>query len=274
MYPLNCKFGEEKVDDKAVTKRVLKKFGFRVIKGKVFYISHPRSDKTIKPADRPTAAPKYAQKITYPVFVKPNSGSRGSNARIIFNETGLKNHIKKMKVDRVGAFVVEKFTQRPEYRIFIVAGKVQFMYKKQRMSITGTGEHTIDELLEKSSLVPDEEFLGKLLRKEKKTKKTVLDTDHELVLQETSNVSLGAEITDYRERIPKEIHKWAHRLYETTGLEVFGVDVFAKGRWDEPSQYLIIEANSCPALSGIYNKGHKEKALKIWRIIMKRFFTK
>jgi D-alanine-D-alanine ligase-like ATP-grasp enzyme len=179
-----------------------------------------------------------------------------------------------MKDDGVKSFIVEKFTQRPEYRIFVVAGKVQFMYRKQRMSITGTGLHTIAELLEKSAHIPDSKFLNQLLKKEKKTTKTVLDNDHELVLQETSNISLGAEIKDYKDRIPKEINKWTHRLYQTTGLEVFGIDVFTKGAWNEPSQYLIIEVNSSPALSGIYNSVDKEKALKIWRVIMKRFFTR
>ena len=112
----------------------------------------------------------------------------------------------------------------------------------------------------------------KLLKNQKKTRESILSSNHELVLQETSNISLGAEIKDYRERIPKEVDKWAKRLYNTIGLEVFGVDVFSKGDWDEANKYLIIEINSCPALSGIYHAGHKEKVYKIWKLIMQRFF--
>ncbi len=274
MYPTNYKFGEHLVDDKAVTKRVLKKFGFRVIKGKAFHIAPPYKQAiTIKQADRVPAAYKYAKNITYPVFVKPNSGSRGLHARLIFNESAFKKHVATMKADKVKSFIVEKFTQRPEYRIFVVGGKAQFMYRKQRVSITGTGTHTIDELIELSNHIPDEEFLGQLLRNQKKTRNTVLSSDHELVLQETANISLGAEIIDYREKIPKSIDKWTNRLYQTVGLEVFGVDVFTKGEWDEPNQYLIIEVNSSPALSGIYNKGHQEKVYKIWQRIMTKFFV-
>lgn len=274
MYPLNPKFSEKLVDNKGVAKRVLKKFGFRVIKGKVFHISSPNRSATIKPGDKIADAYKYAKNITYPVFVKPNAGSRGSFARIIFNEKGFREHVKLMRANQVKSFIVEKFTQRPEYRIFVVAGKVQFMYRKQRMSITGTGKHTISELLEQSPHEPDEKFLNQMLRNRKKKRTSILKSDDEIVLQETSNISLGAQITDYRERIPKEINQWTDRLYRTLGLEVYGVDVFTKSAWDEPSQYLIIEVNSSPALSGIYNKGHKEKALRIWRTIMKRFFTR
>lgn len=273
MYPINYKFGEHLVDDKAVTKRFLKKFGFRVIKGKPFYLKKPLSDSgQIKNSDNVRAAYAYAKKISYPVFVKPNSGSRGKNARIIFNETGFKKHVATMRADGVISFLVEKFTDRPEYRLFVVGGKVEFMYRKQRMTITGTGKHTVQELLHAQQIKPDQKFINSMLKKEKKTMKSVLSTDQQITLQETANISLGASIVDYREKVPREVDRWANRLYRTMGLEVFGVDVFAKGDWDEPAKYLIIEINSSPALSGIYSKGHKEKVFKIWRKIMKKYF--
>lgn len=273
MYPVNPKFAEHLVDDKAVTKRVLKKFNFRVIKGKLFYIKTP-STASILPKDRVSAAYAYAKKITYPVFVKPNNGSRGANARIIFTEQALKSHIKKMRDDGVASFLIEKVTERPEYRIFVVDGKVQFMYRKKRVSVTGTGVHTIAELIAEMKVQPDAEYLGRVLKKANKTKDCVLDAEKELILQETANISLGAEITEYREKVPKTIDVWANRLYKTTGLEVFGVDVFTKGTWDEPNKYLIIEINSNPALSGIYAKGHRDRAYHIWGLIMKKFFKK
>ncbi len=275
MYPTNPKFAEQLADDKAVTKRFLKKFGFRIIKGKLFYISNPFSDREpVRAQDSIKAAYEYAKKIGYPVFVKPNSGSRGANARIIFNQAGLKRHITNMKTDEVPAFLIEKFTVRPEYRVFVVGGKVQFMYRKQRITITGTGKHTIQELLAEQNYQPDQEYLNGLLKKERKTISSVLDTNHELTMQETANISLGAKITDYREKVPKKIHAWANQLFRTTGLEVFGVDIFTKGNWDDPDNYLIIEINSNPALSGIYAKGNKEHAYYIWSLIMKKFFAK
>ncbi|MEM9336522.1 MAG: hypothetical protein AAGA35_01535 [Patescibacteria group bacterium] len=273
MYPTNNKFADHLVDDKAVTKRFLKKFGFRVIRGKAFFLKKPLEDAgPIKSSDNVRAAYSYAKKISYPVFVKPNSGSRGKNARIIFNESGFKKHVATMKKDGVISFLVEKFTERPEYRLFVVGGKVEFIYRKQRMTITGTGKHTIQELLQLHEAEPDEKFIKGMLKKEKKTLKTVLDEKYEIALQETSNISLGAMITDYREKVPREVDRWANRLYRTMGLGVFGVDVFAKGDWDEPAKYLIIEINSSPALAGIYSKGHREKVFKIWRKIMKKYF--
>jgi len=271
MYPTNPKFAEQLADDKTATKRFLKKFGFRVIKGKIFYTA---KSTPIREEDTVKAAYAYADRINYPVFVKPNSGSRGANARIIFNQAGLKRHITAMKNDGVPAFMIEKFTVRPEYRIFVVGGKVQFMYRKQRVTITGTGKHTIQELLAEQNYQPNQEYLNGLLKSQRKTISSVLTTNHELTMQETANISLGARITDYQERVPKKIDIWANNLSRTTGLDVFGVDIFTKGNWDEPEKYLIIEINSNPALSGIYGKGHKEHAYRIWSLIMKKFFAR
>lgn len=274
MYPTNPKFAEHLADDKAVTKRFLKKFGFRVIKGKQFYIES-QSNKTvpIQSKDKSTVAYKYADQISYPVFVKPNSGSQGTNARIIFNKSGLKRHISHMRTHNVESFLVEKFTPRPEYRIFVVGGKVQFMYKKQRVTITGTGTHTIQELLRQKEFQPDSTYLKELLKKEKKNISSVLEADQELFMQETANISLGSEIVEYKDKVPRQVHLWAKRLHDTIGLDVFGVDIFTKGEWDEPSNYLIIEINSNPALSGIYNAVQKDKTYKIWKKIMQRFFN-
>lgn len=274
MYPTNPKFAEHLADDKAVTKRFLKKFNFRVIRGKLFYTTDKTTGSTpILEKNRATAALPYAKEIGFPVFVKPNSGSRGENARIIFNQTGLQRHIKHLRTDGVTSFLVEKFTARPEYRIFVVNGQVQFMYRKERMTITGTGKHTVQELLTAKKFTPDKVYLTNLLRREKKTISSVLPNNHELMMQETANISLGAKITDYRDKVPKRINDWTNRLFQTTGLKVFGVDIFTKGAWDDPSQYLIIEINSNPALSGIYSKGHKAKAYKIWEQIMKTYFN-
>lgn len=275
MYPINPKFAEHLADDKSVTKRFLKKFGFRVIRGRKFHITSPGLISAgIKASDTILASYKYAKKINYPVFVKPNSGSRGANARIIFNQAGLKRHIVNLSKDKVVSFLIEKFTVRPEYRIFVVNGKVQFMYRKQRVTITGTGKHTIQELLAEQNFQPDKEYLHSLLKKERKTISSVLASRHELFMQETANISLGAKITEYRDVVPKNVHAWANSLYKTTGLGVFGVDIFTKGAWDDPKNYLIIEINSNPALSGIYVKGQKDKAYKIWKTIMESFFKK
>jgi len=274
MYPTNYKFAESLVDDKATTKKILKRFGFRIIKGKRFYISSTKGGNQIKPEHRYTAAYKYAEEITYPVFVKPNNGSRGFNARIIFTENGLKSHIKKMRNDKVGSFLVEKFTQRPEYRLFIVNGRVKFMYRKKRISITGTGKHTIKELIELLNVPHDKTLLKNILKTKNKTESTVLRKRHEVLLQETGNISQGAEIINYTEKVPKNVALWAKKLYQTTGLNVFAVDFFTKGKISEPEKYLIIEINSSPALSGIFNLGHKDRAVEIWGEIMKTFFTK
>lgn len=272
-YPLNPKFAEFLVSNKAVCKRVLKKFGFRIIKGKQFYISSLNTQK-IRQADRASAAAAYAEKIGYPVFVKPNSGSLGKNAKIVTHKSALQQHIKTMREDLVPSFLVEKFTNRPEYRIFAVEGKVQYMYRKKRMTVTGTGEHTVHELISLLGVHIDVTALKNLLHMQGHKSSSILAHNQELVVQETANISTGAEIIEYRDKIPKAIHDWAKELYKVTGLGVFGVDVFTKGEWDDPANYLIIEVNSNPFLKGIYDLGKKEKAKEICGLILDKYFNK
>ena len=243
IYPTNSTFAEFLADDKATTKRVLKKFGFRVIKGKQFYIFHSENTPLLL-KDRASAASTYAKKIGFPVFVKPNKGSRGDNARIIFTNQALQSHVKKMRIDGVESFLVEKLTERPEYRIFVVNGIPQYMYRKKRVSVTGTGSHTVAELITMMNANIDDEILKKMLKKEKKTPHSVLEAERELILQETANINTGAEITDYRDIFPIHVKNWTKELYRVTGLIVYGVDVFTKGACDVTGDYLIFELNS------------------------------
>jgi D-alanine-D-alanine ligase-like ATP-grasp enzyme len=273
MYPTNAKFAEFLANDKATTKRVLKKFGFRIIKGKQFYIAHSEGVPLLA-KDRASAAADYAKQIGYPVFVKPNHGSQGSNARIIFTRQALTAHIKKMREEGVLSFLVEKLTERPEYRIFVVNGVPQYMYRKKRISVTGTGTHTIAELIAMMKNEIDDDVLKKMLKKEGKTTHSILEAEREIILQETANISMGAEITDYRDQFPVAIKQWTKELYRVTGLSVLGVDVFTKGAWNDPHEYLIIEVNSNPSLVGIWRRGHKEKAIEICTLIMKDFFNR
>jgi len=275
MYPLNAKFAEHFVDNKAIFKKILKTKGFHVIKGRQFYIQSPLAEVKVKKDDNINAAISYAKKINFPVFVKPNNGSRGKNARIIFNPTALKEHIKKMRSDNTESFLIEKFTLRPEYRIFVVDGRIQFFYSKGRKSIDGDSKKTVKQLIDDKDFEISNESLKSILSLYKLKKSSILDKGKKIYIQETANISAGAKITNYcGSEISDEMQEWAKKLYSNIGLRVFGVDVFTrKGGIDNPDDYLIIEVNSSPALSGIYAAGHKKKVYDIWAKIIKKYFA-
>jgi D-alanine-D-alanine ligase-like ATP-grasp enzyme len=272
MYPLNPKFAEHFVDDKGVFKKVLKKKGFHVIKGRRFYIKSPLTGKKVREEDNISAAIKYADSIRFPVFVKPNVGSQGKNARIIFNKTALRDHIRRMKADKTESFLVEKFTSHPEYRLFVVDGKIKFFYSKERKSIKGDGKSTIKELVRANKIKLEPDSLKALLSLYDLKKSDVLLEGERIILQETGNISTGAKIINYCDsNISDSMQAWAKRLQNNCGLRVFGVDIFAReGGIDNPDDYLIIEINSNPALSGIYAAGHKKQVFKIWEEICRK----
>lgn len=283
IIPTNPRFAEQMVEDKDLIKKILKSKGFHVIRGKQFYIKEPetflfKKKFPIKKEDSVEASIDYAEKIKFPVFVKPNTGSLGRNARIIFSKSALKNHIKIMKDHKVEvrSFLIEKFTNKHEYRIVIVGGKIMYFYARQRQSIIGDGKKTVKELIDLKRYKVTDDVLRNILKLNNIKKSTVLKEGKVIAIQETANISAGAQIVHYVDsNISEAMQAWAKKLANATGLHFFGVDVFARnGGIDNPEDFLIIEINSNPGLGTVYKLGHKETVNKIFKKILRKYFGK
>src|SRR6185436_5771009 len=84
-FPINSATAYTLSRDKAHTKSVLKEAGLPVIPGALFF-AHTRRVGLRGPGREAENARAFAAGLGYPVFAKPNQGSRGNFAEIIAND--------------------------------------------------------------------------------------------------------------------------------------------------------------------------------------------
>lgn len=270
IYPTNPLFGRV-WNDKAWSKKILHKSGIKVARGNYFF-----RDRSYLKFDQNKSLGKayqYAQGLGYPVFVKPNSGSLGRGAAVVHNETQLKTHLRSLPPHHK-IFLIERVIKQPEYRIFVVGGKIMFSYQRKRSFIVGDGSSTVMQLLQVGVEYMDRVFLANTLRKRGWNFNTVLPKDTEIETQARANISTGGHIVNYTEQHSQATKAWVKHITDITGLHVSGIDVFARNGIDDPSGFTVIEVNTRPMLKGIWDLGKQEKVFAIWDEIFKQFFGK
>jgi len=115
-------------------------------------------------------------------------------------------------------------------------------------------------------------FLKKQLRERQLSYNSILKKGQELWVAPKANIAAGAVITNYTEKVSTQTSKWAKNLAQILKLRVCGIDIFAQEGFNNRDSFTIIEVNSNPSLVGIYEYGRKEKVLKIWQEILKKYF--
>jgi cyanophycin synthetase len=183
--------GVEIADDKMLTKEILRNEGIPVPEGNIV--------RTIK------EALKLADRIGYPVVVKPLVGNHGRGITVnITNPKDLKiaftNSIKIH--DNV---IIERFLEGYDHRILVINNKFTAAARREPTPLIGDGKSTIKELIDKINQDPrrgigHEKILTRLeiddmamrLLKQKGLKlESVLKKGERLLLKSTANLSMG-----------------------------------------------------------------------------------
>jgi len=279
IFPLNPSFSSGITKDKTWTNKILKERRFKVIKGEHFFLNNEYIAYRSKGRELSDAL-RYAYD-KYPVFVKPNDASSGLFAEVIYNERDLYRHLAKIrKISEIG--VIQELKILNEYRIFAVNGRVQFMYQREAAFLRGDGIKNIKELLKdlNDGIIKDENkiskeniYLKKVLIEKKINFNSILPKDKKIRISSKANLSAGGKIVDYRGRASKEINKWVFDLMKVFSLRVAGIDIFVNGSIKNPNNFIVIEINPNPGLSGIYRSGYQKKVIEVWGNIFKLFFN-
>lgn len=277
IYPLNTSFSAKVANDKAWCYQVLNKKGYRIPEGEHFFVREEFKELRAKGHEFEDAL-SYARN-KYPVFVKPNDCSSGFLAEIIYNEAQLKKHLKAISKLSLIA-LIQKIIRQPEYRIFAIDGKIEFVYERSAPHILGNNYNTVKELLnlnnlnldESHQINPDSEFLKKQLKNENLNLNSILEKNHLLQIASKSNLRVGGFIQNYSEQVSGKTQKWVKQIMKDLGLRICGIDVFVEKSIDDPNSFIIIEVNASPGLAGIYELGKKEKVMEIWGKVFKKFF--
>jgi cyanophycin synthetase len=203
-----------------------------------------------------------AERLGYPVVVKPLDGNHGNAVSICLKTADEVRAAFEKAQDVSARVIVECFLRGNDYRILVVDGRVLAVAQRVPGHVVGDGEHTIAELVDLvnrdtrrgvghekvlTRLALDDQAL-RLLELAGNTPETVLPAGEVFYLRSTGNLSTGGTAIDKTDVIHYDNRVMAERAVKAIGLDVGGVDFVSP---DVTRSYKevsggIVEVNAAP----------------------------
>lgn len=263
-FPLNTALASALAKDKAFSYLIFKEAGIKVPLGNYFFEEEKKN------------AMVFAEKMGYPVFVKPNSKEGGLLCQRVYSKKELARKIREIfKIDR--AVMIQKPVEGREYRILILDNKTLLAYEKTPPFVVGDGKSSIGKLISKKN-----RELKKTARKEirvndavreklknlKMDLRRVLPPGKKIFLRDSANLFSGGQIIGEIDNLKgekiKEIIKKISQIFD---IRFFALDLIAKNI-KNPKEWVILEINSDPAFSGYYQY-NPQKTIEIYKKIIR-----
>jgi D-alanine-D-alanine ligase-like ATP-grasp enzyme len=267
---LNPVGASEIAKDKDYANFFLASMGYPTIPGKTFFSKEWAA--AIGSREDIDAAYRYAKKIGFPVFVKPNSGSQGRNAAKVETKRELVRALRAVfKHDSVA--LVQKVVTGNDYRIVVLDGKVICAYERLPLSIVGDGRTSIRGLLRKKQesfiassrdtrLKMDDPRYAEVLARSGLSLASVPEKGVRIPLLDNANLSSGGESVDVTSRMHQGWKKIAANITRDMGLRMCGVDLMLAGSiTGAPGPYVVIEINAAPGLDHYASSGKKQQRI-------------
>lgn len=272
-FPTNRAGAVELVKDKSHTVNLLRHFGFNTPEGEYFFTSADYR-KFRGEGKEVEDAIAFADRIGYPVFAKPNNGSRGAFVELIFDQAQLQDYIKRVQASCL-CIRLEKPLRGFESRLFVVKGEIWFGYQRRGPELKGDGKQSVRELLQqqmvaqrsvgKASLSAESPFLALQLQQKGMNLDDVLADGDRLPFTAAQNLAIGGSVQQYRESFSPELQAWAQRLHQIFGLDVFGVDVYSESDELTPENVTILEVNGNPSMESADKNSSSHVVQRIWQ---------
>ena len=236
-------------------KRFLAELGFPVPKGDIVYSLEE--------------AREAAEKLGYPVAVKPVSGHKGIGVTAdVQEETELETAYQRA-VDAVPegetAIIVESSIKGHDYRLLCVNGRFVAAIERQPASVTGNGRSSLRELIERENRSPQrsdtptspmgkiqtDESMHLYLQEQGLDLDSVIESDRTVYLRKVANLSSGGFSIDATNRVHPDNIVLAQDIAQHFRLTCMGIDIITAdiARSWKQSSFGIIEINAAP---GVY----------------------
>jgi len=218
----------ELASDKEETNTILRDLGLPVPKQKL--------------VRRPQDAVRAAERIGFPVVLKPLSGNHGRGVSINLKTPDEVEAAFEKAREHGRNVIVESFLEGYDHRLLVVNGKLVAAAKRMPGHVVGDGKNTIEQLVDTVNEDPrrgvgHEKVLTRLefdhqaerlLQKVGYDRSTVPKKGEIVYLRSTANLSTGGTAIDVTDVIHPDNRDMAERTIKAIGLDIGGVDFLTK----------------------------------------------
>jgi len=230
-------------DDKAVTQRLLRRAGLRV-----------PDQSRFEALDQAEAfLTKHGS-----VVVKPARGEQGAGISVDIRDPNLLERAVKNARRICETVILEEFCSGDDLRVIVIDFEVVAAAIRRPAHICGTGQHSINELIQfqsrrrraatgGESSIPMDDETERCVREAGYTMDDVLAEGELLGVRKTANLHTGGTIHDVTAELNPELAKAARDAARALDIPVTGLDFLVTDVTG--SDYVIIEANERPGLA-------------------------
>jgi D-alanine-D-alanine ligase-like ATP-grasp enzyme len=263
--------GASKVSsDKDYANFFMQKMGYPTVPGKAFFSD--RWSAAIGSNQNIDAAYTYAEHLGFPVIIKPNSGSQGTDVRLVHDKQEFYRGLRAVfKRDRVA--LVQKPVSGFEYRVVVLDTEVISAYQRIPLNVVGNGKSDIGQLLEMkmraymksgrdTEITFDDPRIKDKLNRQKLNLKSVVARNEQIFLLDNSNLSAGGDSVELTDAVHPAFKKAMINLTRDMGLRLSGVDVIMETPITaKPGQYWILEVNDAPGFDHYAKSGKAQEKI-------------
>ena len=211
-----------------------------------------------------------AERIGYPVAVKPVSGHKGIGVTAdVQNSEELKFAFNRA-VDAIPEtqsieIIVEKSIKGSDFRLLCVNGRFVAATERRPASIVGDGHSTISQLIEQENRKPEridtptsplgkiqsDQAMERYLDEQGLSSNSVIEKDRTVSLRKVANLSAGGLSIDATRTVHPDNIILAQDIAQHFNLTCLGIDVIAQSlakSW-KSGEFGIIEINAAPGIS-------------------------
>lgn len=243
------------MENKTVTKKILKQAGFRVPKGEEF-------------SSLEEALAAYGEFDSQGIVIKPKSTNYGIGISIFKEGASFEAYREALTIafKEDTEVLVEEFLSGTEYRFFVIDGETKAIMLRVPANVKGDGTSTIRELVAEKNRDPLRgthhrspleiiqlgEIERLMLKEQGYEIDDVLPKDERVYLRENSNVSTGGDSIDMTNDFREEYKEIAVAAVDAIGAKISGIDLIIPDKevnpYENENSYGIIEANFNPAM--------------------------
>ncbi len=230
-------------DDKAVTSRLLAAAGLKV----------PAQRRAGSAEDNAAFLEKYGSLVVKPL--------RGEQGRGVYVDLTTNDEVERAVADAKrfsDTVLLEEYVKGEDLRIIVIDYKVVAAAIRRPAEVTGTGKHTIRELIEAQSRrraaatggesrIPVDAETRRVVEAAGYSFDDVLEEGKTIAVRKTANLHTGGTIHDVTEQLNGSLRSAAEEAARTLGIPVVGLDFLVPSA--EQPKYAIVEANERPGLA-------------------------